>query len=525
MDTEESNTRIARPGQRSEARLYGALAGLMITTFLVALDVTIIATAIPSILSAFRTTGDIGWYGAAYSLTLCSLQPVIGKCASLFPLRTVYQLSLAMFLLGSLICATATSRIMFLAARGVAGAGAAGLSTGGLSIIAAMAPVDKRPLFTSLVLSLYAIGTVIAPVLGGVLTEKVSWRWCFYINLPCGAVSVVCSMLYPKVPQTTLLQSQPPVQVASIRRRLQELDVLGCLLFMGSVILTLMALQWGGHTYPWRSSTIIGLFVGSGFGFMIFLVFQIHKRDKAMLPYEVMSERTVTLGAASAFLLYAAFIPPIYYLPEWFQVIKGSTPLESGILMLPSVGCQVIGYHNPWFLLGTAIFCTAAGLFTTMSEHGTPISHYVSFEVLQGLGAGLAAQAPLLITQTFLAGRAEHIPMAMSLIVFSQYFGGAVSQGIAGALFENRLSHGLAGVGLTGAQINILLASGNAHVNRVIAESFPDYHTVLLKVYNDSLTSVFWVSVTAGILAVLAFLGVTWVKLENQGSSDDGVKD
>ncbi|KAE8346451.1 major facilitator superfamily domain-containing protein [Aspergillus arachidicola] len=111
---------------------------------------------------------------------------------------------------------------MFLTARGIAGVGAAGLSTGGLSIIAAMAPVDKRPMFTSLVLSLYAIGTVIAPVLGGVLTEKVSWRWCFYISLPCGAISVVCSVLHPKVPQTTLLQSQPPVQVASIMLTLSK---------------------------------------------------------------------------------------------------------------------------------------------------------------------------------------------------------------------------------------------------------------------------------------------------------------
>ncbi|KAL4929189.1 major facilitator superfamily domain-containing protein [Aspergillus undulatus] len=183
----------------SGLKLYSVLSGIMTATILISLDVSIIATAIPAITSQFHAPTDIAWYGAAYPLTMSALQPLGGKVATIFSLRWTYLIFFAIFLLGSLLCGIANSSTMFIVGRAVAGIGGAGVVSGGPSVIVLATPPAQRPLFTGL----YAVGTVIAPLIAGAFTSHVSWGWCFLTNFPAGAVTVGALLFFFHPPPTS----------------------------------------------------------------------------------------------------------------------------------------------------------------------------------------------------------------------------------------------------------------------------------------------------------------------------------
>lgn len=178
--------------------------GLSMTTFVIALDNTIIATAIPRITTVFNSLDDVGWYGSSYLLTTTSLQPSFGKVYTYFNVKWTFIVALTIFELGSVLCGAATSSSMLIIGRAVAGVGAAGLFSGGMTIIGYSVPLRRRPIFIGFVSSMFGIASVVGPILGGAFTDRmhvvspsdlanfsgVSWRWCFYINLPIGAIAI-----------------------------------------------------------------------------------------------------------------------------------------------------------------------------------------------------------------------------------------------------------------------------------------------------------------------------------------------
>ena len=268
---------------------------------------------------------------------MCSLQPLSGKIATVFSLRWTYQIFFIIFLFGSLLCGVATSSKMFIIGRAVAGIGGAGVVSGGLSVIAIVTPPDKRALFTGFLTSLYVLGTVVAPIVGGALTENATWRWCFFINLPAGAVTIGALLLFFNPPPNFA------VQKFSTRQKVLQLDLIGCGLFVASIIMVLLALEWGGNQYPWNSPTVIGLFVGFGSTILGFAIWELHKGDQAMIPFSVLRQRPILFSVLFGFLLLGSYVIPAYYLPEWFQIVKGVDPTHSGIMMLPLVISQILG--------------------------------------------------------------------------------------------------------------------------------------------------------------------------------------
>ncbi|OQU94427.1 hypothetical protein CLAIMM_00785 [Cladophialophora immunda] len=480
-----SNTKDAVKTPESEtahhltgSKLYLVLGGLGLAIYLFALDIAVISTAIPAITVQFKATTDIGWYGAAYPLCLCSLQPLSGKLYANFSLKWTFFVFVGIFLLGSLLCGAAASSNMFILGRAVAGTGGAGIFSGCLSILAIVTPLSKRALYTAALSSLFGVATVTGPIIGGALTTKVSWRWCFYINLPVGAVTLVALALFFK----------PPVRTsdkAPLRERILQIDIIGCAIFIPTIVMVLLALQWGGHQYPWNT------------------------------------------------FMFGAYIINIYYMPEWFQVIKGASPLHSGVMTLPVVCSQIVaatisgliinrtGYYNPWFFVGVGFIAIASGLYTTLTT-STPHAKWITYLVFQGM-SGTAMQGPLLAVQAALVSKPQQIPVGISTVAFFQYFGASVFQSIALAIFQNQLVKSLKQrAGLNDSQVQQLLNAGSGHARKTTLSSFPEKLEPVLWAYNKAITNVFYASLASAILAFLLAFGVEWRNIKAKPAPPKG---
>ncbi|KAF5014224.1 hypothetical protein F66182_14864, partial [Fusarium sp. NRRL 66182] len=236
-------------------RLLCIVISMMLAVFCVALDNTIIATAIPHMTDTFKTVDDIGWYGSAYLLTTCSFQLLYVKFFRAFNVKWVFLLALLIFEIGSAICGAAPSSSSFIVGRAIAGLGAAGIFTGATTITAIVAPLRLRPIIAGLLGGLFGICSILGPLLGCVFTSKATWRWCFYINLPIGALTTIGIGFLLHIRQTFTKASGNAWQVFSY------FDPLGNTFFISAIICLLLALHWGGDTYPYSNGRIIALFV------------------------------------------------------------------------------------------------------------------------------------------------------------------------------------------------------------------------------------------------------------------------
>jgi MFS family permease len=244
---------------------------------------------------------------------------------------------------------------MLIIGRAVAGMGGSGLTNGVLTIIGAAVPIEKRPAMQGIVISISQIGVIIAPLLGGALTQYATWRWCmfllsirnamvlnilgFYINLPIGG-AVALFLLLIKVPDR-IDRTNNATQL-TILGLVKKLDIVGFLIFAPTTVMLLIALQWGGTEHPWNSATIIGLFCGAGATMIPFVIWEYYLGDNAMIPVSVIRRRVVWSGCIYAAFFLGAVMTFTYYMPIYFQAVRGVSPSLSGIYLLPSILSQII---------------------------------------------------------------------------------------------------------------------------------------------------------------------------------------
>ena len=319
-------------------KLAAVMVSVTLVAFLMLLDMSIIATAIPRITTDFRSLPDVGWYGAAYMLASCSLQPLTGKLYTLYNSKWTFLCFFAIFELGSLLCGVADSSNMLIIGRAVAGMGSSGLTNGALTIIAACVPLEKRPIHLGYMMSVAQIGIVLGPLIGGLLTQYATWRWCFYINLPIGAV-VAIILFRISIPDR---RAKSDGIKSTLQTTIKNLDLAGFVIFAPASIQFLLALEWGGTRYHWNSATITGLFCGAASTFALFMIFEYRKGNDAMIPFPMLRRRIVSLSCLFMFFSGGSMFILTYYLPIYFQTVRDATPTMSGVYLLPTILSQIV---------------------------------------------------------------------------------------------------------------------------------------------------------------------------------------
>lgn len=487
---------------------------LCLAVFLMALDNSIIATAIPKITDQFHSLDAVGWYGSAYLLTTAALQLLFGKFYSYLNIKWVFLSAIGLFELGSLICGVAPNSTALIIGRAIAGAGSAGILSGALIILAFTVPLRSRPAYSGGITSMYGIASVAGPLLGGVFTDKATWRWCFYINLPIGAITVLVVLFFFQPPKGALSAGASSTN-KTWREILNEFDPLGTAVFMPAIVCLLLALQWGGTTYAWNSGRVIALFVVFGVLISSFLFIQWRQQDNATVPPRVIKVRTVWSGAAFAAATGAAFFSSIYFLPLWFQAVKGSSAVSSGIMNLPmlisvvlfslvaGVIVSVVGYYTPFMLVGTVLMSIGYGLISTF-QPDTGAGVWIGYQILAGAGVGFGMQQPLIAVQAVLSDK--DLPTGTAVVVFTQTLGGSLFVSVSQNVFSNKLVE-YVGDYAPGLDPSTVLSAGATSIQKIIPAEFLEGVTLA---YNDALMQTFLVSAALAAITIVGSGFMEW---------------
>ncbi|KIW98597.1 uncharacterized protein Z519_00258 [Cladophialophora bantiana CBS 173.52] len=492
---------------------------LACSIFLVALDMTIVATAIPRITDQFHSLDQVGWYGSGFFLTIGSFQATWGKLYKYFPLKISYLTSIFIFELGSLICAVANNSTTLIVGRAIAGMGGAGIASGSYTIIAFSAPPKQRPAFTGVMGATFGVASVIGPLLGGVFTDNLTWRWCFYINLPIGGVASAIIFAFFRTPKAARPQAAP------LKEKLLQMDFPGTFTLMAAIVCYLLAMQWGGATKPWSSGSVITVLVLFGVLIIAFVVIEYFSGDRALLQPRLLKQRTIAAMSAYIFTVAGAFFILLYYLPIYFQATRNVSAAKSGIDNLPLVlGASLLtvfsgglltvwGQYIPLMAFGSILASIGSGLIYTLEIH-SGADKWIGYQALVGIGLGLIFQIPVIVGQAIV--KPSDLSSVSAIILFFQTIGGAVFISAAQAGFTNKMLHELP-IKAPNVDASLVLATGATDLRRVFdASDIPG----ILAAYMDGLRVPFAICIACACVTFVLSFTPRWESIKGKVRMD-----
>ncbi|MGW3205329.1 DHA2 family efflux MFS transporter permease subunit [Streptomyces sp. NPDC001135] len=489
----------AQAAEHVSGNVFVSIGALLLGLLLAALDQTIVSTALPTIVSDLGGLEHLSWVVTAYLLASTAATPLWGKLGDQYGRKRLFQTAVVIFLAGSALCGTAQDMPQLIGFRALQGLGGGGLMVLSMAIVGDIVPPRERGRYQGLFGAVFGAASVLGPLLGGLFTEHLSWRWVFYVNLPVGVVALAVIATALQIPRRTAHH---------------VIDYLGTVLIAAVATCLVLVASLGGTTWAWGSAQIIGL---AGLGLLLAVAFVVAERRAAepVLPLKLFGIRTFTLAAVISFIVGFAMFGAMTYLPTFLQVVHGISPTLSGVHMLPmvaglllssTISGQIVSRTGRWKvfpLAGTAVTTLGLLLLHRLDEHSSTARMSVCFFVF-GLGLGLVMQVLVLIVQN--AVSYEDLGVATSGATFFRSIGASFGVAIFGTVFAGRLGDKLAaairGVGLPpGVSVNTLKSDP-----RGIAALPPALRPAALHAYASAITDVFlYAAPVAAVGFVLAW--------------------
>jgi EmrB/QacA subfamily drug resistance transporter len=479
-----------------------AFATIGLGMLLAALDGTIVSTALPTIVGDLGGGNHVSWVVTSYLLAQTAVTVVVGKLGDQFGRKLVFQLSVTIFIIGSALCGLADGMTWLIASRALQGIGAGGLTVTATALIADIIPLRDRGKFQGALGAVFGVATVIGPLLGGLLTDNASWRWCFYVNVPLALIVIVAARFtIPKVPGG----AKPRIDYAGM-----------VAVALGASMLVLAA-SFGGTTYAWGSWQIIGLLVGGVAVLGVFVLIE-SRATEPILPLRLFKSKVFADCCALAFVVGFTMLGAMTFLPTFFQYVEGVTATQSGFRMLPLVlGLLVTaitsgnivsktGRYKVFPVVGGLVMALGLFLLSTM-DPSTSLGLSSLYLFVLGMGIGLSMQVLTIIVQASVPY--TDLGVATSGVTFFRTMGSAFGAAIFGTLYSNFLSDRLPAAiaespGVTPADIAVPSA----------LHSLPDEVIApIVNAYSDSLTQVFLWAVPVALVAFVLALFLPQVKL------------
>jgi len=493
----------------SRREVLQALSGLMMGIFVSILAATVVANALPTIISDLGGSQSVyTWVVTAELLAMTVTVPLWGKLADLVSQKLLVQLSLGLFVAGSLLAGFSQDTTTLIISRVIQGVGAGGLTALVQIVMAAMIPPRELGRYAGIFGAVFAVATVAGPLIGGVIvdTSWLGWRWCFFIGVPFALAAIV------------LLQKT--LKLRTVRRRKVHVDWLGALLITAGVSLLLIWVTLAGNEFDWLSGTT-ALMVGGAVALLAIAVWVESRVDEPIIPLDIFRNRTVTLTVVASALVGVAMFGGTVFLSQYFQISRGYSPTGAGLLSLPMIAGLLVsstvagalitktGLWKRYLVAGAALMTIAFGLLATIGA-GTSMWLVGAYMAVLGVGVGMLMQNLVLAAQNDVPAR--ELGSATSVLSFFRSLGGTIGVSALGAVLASKVASDLAVLGGS--------SSGEGTAVPDVATLPPEVATLVQDAYGNATAELFLIATPLAALALLVVLFVKEKPLKTTTSTE-----
>ncbi|WP_079127140.1 MDR family MFS transporter [Streptomyces sp. TP-A0874] len=484
MNATANQTEAGSPLRLTPREILVTMSGLVIAMLLAMMDNMIVAPALPTIVGDLGGLNHLAWVATGYILATTVATPLWGKLGDLFGRRATFLSAVAIFLVGSALCGMSQDMTQLIGFRALQGVGAGGLMVGVIAIIGDIIPPRERGKYQGVMMAAMPVAMIGGPLAGGFITDHLSWRWAFYVNLPLGVVTLlVCWFTLRKLPRGTGKAT---------------IDWGGAALLSVWITALVLVTSWGGSEYEWSSPQILGLSAVAAVGLAAFILTQQRVKEPIM-PLSVFGHRNFTLAGVLSFITGFAMFGGVTFLPQFQQFVQGSSATNSGLLLMPMMIASMVvslaggliisktGHYRPLLIVGSVLITAGLGLMATMGLDTTKGTTSL-YMVLLGAGMGCMMQTTMLIAQNDVPMR--DLGAATGAATFLRSMGGSLGVSILGAIYSRTLLDKMDSAG----------AAGPAGQTRSATEMTPE----ALRQLPDGLRRLFQEGVTSGIGSLFA---------------------
>jgi EmrB/QacA subfamily drug resistance transporter len=477
----------------SKRELYLVFAGLMLALTLASLDQNIVSTALPRIVSDLGGLMHLSWVVTAFMVASTATTPLYGKLSDIYGRKRLFYVAIGIFLAGSILCGLSQTMLQLILFRAVQGLGAGGLMTLSQTTIGDLIPPRERGRYQGLFGGVFAACSVAGPLLGGVITDLLSWRWIFYVNLPVGAAALALIAIGLKHPN-----------VHSGHR----IDYPGAILLTAATVSLLLFLSWGGTQFPWGSPIMLAL-IGGAVALFGFTFVQEHRASEPVLPPRLFHLRGFVIPVVVIGFQAMALFGSLVYLPLFFQLVMGASPSHAGLLMAPMMAGVILtsvtggrlvsrtGRYKIFPIIGLLLTSASFLAIGLSAENAIGVAPLVV--ALVTLGCGFGFVMPIMTMALQNAVNREDLGAATSVSAFLRSLGGALGVALSGAVVAARLH---------------VLIPAKFHVESLarlpgnVAQTDPVAHHIVTEAYRHAIATTFYTGAAVTLLAFAIVLGL-----------------